>query len=40
MSIVRIQELEAKIYQARNDYYNGQPQVSDKVYDAWALWIK
>jgi DNA ligase (NAD+) len=36
MSIVRIQELEAKIYQARNDYYNGQPQVSDKVYDAWV----
>jgi DNA ligase (NAD+) len=32
----RIKELEAKIYRARDDYYNGQSQVSDKVYDAWV----
>lgn len=32
----RIQELENKIKQARNDYYNDQPTVSDKVYDAWV----
>jgi DNA ligase (NAD+) len=32
----RIKELEAKICRARDDYYNGQPKVSDKVYDAWV----
>lgn len=32
----RIQELENKIFKARNDYYNGNPTVSDKVYDAWV----
>lgn len=32
----RIKELETKIFQARNDYYNGQPTVSDKIYDAWV----
>jgi DNA ligase (NAD+) len=31
----RIQELETKINQSRNDYYNSQSKVSDKVYDAW-----
>jgi DNA ligase (NAD+) len=35
MSKTRIQELEAKIIQARLDYYNHQPTISDKVYDAW-----
>jgi DNA ligase (NAD+) len=30
----RIQELHDKIMKARNDYYNNQPQISDKVYDA------
>lgn len=32
----RIQYLETKIFQARNDYYNGTPNVSDKLYDAWV----
>lgn len=32
----RIQELESKIFQARTNYYNHQPTVSDKVYDAWV----
>jgi DNA ligase (NAD+) len=32
----RIKELETKIIQARNDYYNGSAKVSDKVYDAWV----
>lgn len=32
----RIQELENHIFKARNDYYNGTPTVSDKVYDAWV----
>ena len=32
----RIQYLENKIFQARNDYYNGIPNVSDKLYDAWV----
>lgn len=36
MSKDRIKELEAKIFQARTDYYNHQPTVSDKVYDAWV----
>ncbi|CAB4196909.1 Lig NAD-dependent DNA ligase (contains BRCT domain type II) [uncultured Caudovirales phage] len=35
MSTSRIQDLETKINQARNDYYNGTPKFSDKVYDAW-----
>lgn len=36
MHINRIKELETKIIQARDDYYNGTPQISDKVYDAWV----
>lgn len=36
MSKDRIKELETKIFQARNDYYNGSPTVSDKVFDAWV----
>lgn len=32
----RIRELETKIFQARNDYYNGTPTVSDKIFDAWV----
>lgn len=36
MSKNRIQELETKIIQARLDYYNQQPTVSDKVFDAWV----
>jgi DNA ligase (NAD+) len=32
----RIKELETKIFQARTDYYNHQPTVSDKIYDAWV----
>jgi DNA ligase (NAD+) len=36
MSQNRIQELENKIFKARTDYYNHQPTVSDKVYDAWV----
>ncbi len=31
----RTVELEALILKARDDYYNGQPSVSDDVYDAW-----
>ena len=31
----RIDELEALIAQARHDYYNGTPSVSDEAYDAW-----
>lgn len=33
---MRIKELETKIIQARNDYYNAHPTVSDSVYDAWV----
>lgn len=36
MSKDRIKELETKIFQARNDYYNGTPTVSDKIFDAWV----
>ena len=32
----RIQELSNKILQARSDYYNNQPTVSDDVFDAWV----
>lgn len=32
----RIKELEAKIYKARDDYYNGESKISDKIYDAWV----
>lgn len=35
MSKTRIKELENKIVQARTDYYNHQPTITDKVYDAW-----
>lgn len=31
----RIADLEAKVTQARHDYYNGQPSTPDDVYDAW-----
>lgn len=36
MSTNRISELANKITQARIDYYNNQPTVSDKVFDAWC----
>jgi len=36
MHVNRIKELETKIFQARNDYYNGISTVSDKAYDAWV----
>jgi DNA ligase (NAD+) len=36
MSKNRTQELADKITQARVDYYNNQPTVSDKVFDAWC----
>jgi DNA ligase (NAD+) len=36
MSTNRITELANKITQARIDYYNNQPTVSDKVFDAWT----
>lgn len=36
MSKNRIQELETKVFKARTDYYNNQPTVSDKVFDAWV----
>lgn len=36
MSTNRIKELETKIFQARDDYYNGNSTVSDKIYDAWV----
>ncbi len=36
MSVSRIKELEVKINEARNDYYNGTPKFSDKIYDAWV----
>lgn len=40
MSNNRVKELEKKVVQARSDYYNGQPQVSDKVFDAWVDELK
>ena len=36
MTNSRIKELETKILQARKDYYNHQPTVPDKVFDAWV----
>jgi DNA ligase (NAD+) len=36
MILNRIQELENKIFKARSDYYNHQPTVSDKIFDAWV----
>jgi DNA ligase (NAD+) len=36
MQVNRIQELENKIFKARTDYYNHQPTVSDKIFDAWV----
>lgn len=36
MSKDRIKELSEKIIQARLDYYNHQPTVSDKIFDAWC----
>jgi DNA ligase (NAD+) len=36
----KIKELEQKITQARNDYYNKQSKVSDKVFDAWVDELK
>jgi DNA ligase (NAD+) len=32
----RVQELEALVAQARHDYYNQQPSVTDEAYDAWV----
>src|ERR1035437_8688861 len=40
MSQLRIKELETKIIQARNDYYNGQQKISDKVFDAYVDELK
>lgn len=40
MSQSRIKELEKKIINARNDYYNGQSKFSDKIYDAWVDELK
>lgn len=40
MSQLRIQDLEKKIIAARHDYYNGQPTVSDKIFDAWIDELK
>jgi DNA ligase (NAD+) len=31
----RVIELESLIHQARHNYYNGTPDVSDEIYDAW-----
>jgi DNA ligase (NAD+) len=36
MSATRIKELEKDILKARVDYYNQQPTVSDRVFDAWV----
>src|SRR6266581_2369080 len=36
----RIKELEQNIIESRNDYYNNQPKISDKVYDAWIDELK
>lgn len=36
----RIKELEKQITQARNDYYNKTPKISDKVYDTWLDELK
>lgn len=36
----RIKDLETRITKARNDYYNDQPMVSDKVFDAWIDELK
>jgi DNA ligase (NAD+) len=36
----RIKELEKKITSARNDYYNGQTEISDQIYDAWVDELK
>jgi DNA ligase (NAD+) len=35
MSKQRIQELESKIIEARDNYYNHTPTISDQVFDAW-----
>ncbi len=32
----RVKELETLVAKARHDYYNGQPSVTDEVYDAWV----
>ena len=40
MSKDRIKELADKITTARNDYYNNEPKVSDKVFDAWVDELK
>lgn len=40
MSKSRIQELESRIITARNDYYNGQSNISDKIFDAWIDELK
>jgi len=40
MSQQRVKELEDKIIKARHDYYNNQPIVSDKIYDAWVDELK
>lgn len=35
-AVSRVAELEAKIVEARNNYYNGQPIATDDQYDAWV----
>lgn len=40
MSKDRIKELADKIITARNDYYNNESKVSDKVFDAWVDELK
>lgn len=40
MATDRIKELEKLILKARDNYYNGQPIVSDKVFDAWIDELK
>jgi DNA ligase (NAD+) len=40
MNTERITELSKKINQARQEYYNEQPTISDKVYDAWIDELK
>jgi DNA ligase (NAD+) len=40
MNKERIKELATKIDQARNDYYNSESKISDKVFDAWIGELK
>ncbi|MCZ2222493.1 MAG: NAD-dependent DNA ligase LigA [Chitinophagales bacterium] len=40
MSIDKVKELETKIAEAQENYYNKQPMVSDEVYDSWIDELK